>query len=41
MNKYQKLLQVLEIVSHMTWHEVVSVIKAMYCIMQHECLEED
>ena len=23
----------------MTWHEVVSVIKAMYCIMQHECLE--
>ena len=29
------------IVSHMTWHEVVSVIKAMYCIMKHECLEED
>lgn len=29
------------IVSHMTWHEVVSVIKAMYCIMLHECLEED
>lgn len=28
------------IVSHMTWHEVVSVIKAMYCIMQHECLED-
>ena len=28
------------IVSHMAWHEVVSVIKAMYCIMQHECLEE-
>ena len=25
----------------MTWHEVVSVIKAMYCIMLHECLEED
>lgn len=29
------------ILGHMTWHEVVSVIKAMYCIMQHECLEED
>lgn len=29
------------IVGHMTWHEAVSVIKAMYCIMQHECLEED
>lgn len=29
------------ILSHMAWHEVVSVIKAMYCIMQHECLEED
>ena len=29
------------IVSHMTWHEVVSVIMAMYCIMQHECLEEE
>lgn len=28
------------IVSHMTWHEVVNVIKAMYCIMLHECLEE-
>ena len=28
------------IVGHMAWHEVVSVIKAMYCIMQHECLEE-
>lgn len=28
------------IVSHMTWHEVVSVIKAMYCIMLHECLED-
>ena len=28
------------IVSHMTWHEVGSVIKAMYCIMQHECLED-
>ena len=29
------------IVSHMTWHEAVSVIKAMYCIMLHECLEEE
>lgn len=29
------------IVEHMTWHEVVSVIKAMYCIMLHECLGED
>ena len=29
------------IVSHIAWHEVVSVIKAMYCIMKHECLEED
>lgn len=29
------------IIECMTWHEVVSVIKAMYCIMQHECLEED
>lgn len=28
------------IVEHMTWHEVVSVINAMYCIMLHECLEE-
>lgn len=28
------------IVDYMTWHEAVSVIKAMYCIMQHECLEE-
>lgn len=28
------------IVGHMAWHEVVSVIKAMYCIMQHECLED-
>lgn len=28
------------ILSHMAWHEVVSVIKAMYCIMQHECLED-
>lgn len=28
------------IVSHMTWHEAVSVIKAMYCIMLHECLED-
>lgn len=28
------------IVSHMKWHEVVRVIKAMYCIMQHECMEE-
>lgn len=28
------------ILGHMTWQEVVSVIKAMYCIMQHECLEE-
>lgn len=28
------------IVSHMTWHEVVNAIKAMYCIMQHECLED-
>lgn len=28
------------IVEHMTWHEVVSVINAMYCIMQHECSEE-
>lgn len=27
------------IVDHMTWHETVSVINAMYCIMQHECLE--
>ena len=27
------------IIECMTWHEVVSVIKAMYCIMQHECLE--
>lgn len=29
------------IIECMTWHEAVSVIKAMYCIMQHECLEED
>lgn len=29
------------IVDHMTWHEAVSVIKAMYSIMQHECLGED
>lgn len=29
------------IVDHMTWHEAVSVIKAMYCIMLHECLGED
>lgn len=29
------------ILSHMTWHEVVSVIKAIYRIMQPECLEED
>lgn len=29
------------IIEYMTWHEAVSVIKAMYCIMQHECLEED
>lgn len=28
------------ILDHMTWHEVVSAIKAMYCIMLHECLEE-
>lgn len=28
------------ILSHMAWHEVVSVIKAMYCIMLHECLED-
>lgn len=28
------------IVERMTWHEVVSVINAMYCIMKHECLEE-
>ena len=28
------------IVGHMIWHEVVSVIKAMYSIMQHECLED-
>lgn len=28
------------IIECMTWHEVVSVIKAMYCIMQYECLEE-
>ncbi len=28
------------IVEHMTWHEVVSVINAMYCIMLHECMEE-
>lgn len=29
------------IIECMTWHEAVSAIKAMYCIMQHECLEED
>lgn len=29
------------IIECMTWHEVVSVIKAMYCIMLHECLKED
>lgn len=29
------------IVDHMTWHEAVSVIKAMYCIMLHECIGED
>lgn len=29
------------IADYMTWHEVVSAIKAMYCIMLHECLEED
>lgn len=29
------------IIECMTWHETVSVIKAMYCIMLHECLEED
>lgn len=29
------------IVDHMTWHEVVSVINAMYCIMLHECLGEE
>ena len=28
------------IIECMAWHEVVSVIKAMYCIMQYECLEE-
>ena len=28
------------IVDHMTSHETVSVINAMYCIMKHECLEE-
>lgn len=28
------------IIECMTWHEVVSVIKAMYCILLHECLEE-
>lgn len=28
------------ILDHMAWHEVVSVINAMYCIMKHECLEE-
>ena len=29
------------IADYMTWPEVVSAIKAMYCIMQHECLEEE
>lgn len=29
------------IVDHMTWHEAVSVIKAMYCVMLHECIGED
>lgn len=29
------------IIECMTWHEAVSAIKAMYCIMLHECLEED
>lgn len=29
------------IADYMTWHEAVSAIKAMYCIMQHECLEEE
>ena len=29
------------IVDHMTRHEAVSVIKAMYCIMLHECIGED
>lgn len=29
------------IVDHMTWHEAVSVIKVMCCIMQHECIGED
>lgn len=28
------------IIERMTWHEVVSVINAMYCIMLYECLEE-
>lgn len=28
------------IIECMTWHEVVSVINAMYCIMLYECLEE-
>lgn len=28
------------IIECMTWHEVVSVINAMYCIMQYECLED-
>lgn len=29
------------IIEYMTWPEAVCAIKAMYCIMQHECLEED
>lgn len=29
------------IIECMTWHEAVNAIKAMYCIMLHECLEED
>lgn len=29
------------IVECMTWHEMVCVINAMYCIMLHECLGED
>ena len=28
------------IIECMTWHEVGSVIKAMYCFMLYECMEE-
>lgn len=28
------------ILDHMAWHEVVSVINAIYCIIKHACLEE-